>query len=89
MQVQVTKPNRQVVLWEQDPAHKEANPDWPDGEIYLVGYPDEDNIYTVGDTPGVRGKIASGELVEVRSTPTSSKKTKAAESAPPETAGTP
>ena len=31
----------------------------------MAGYPGEANVYEVGDTPGVRAKIATGELVEV------------------------
>lgn len=69
MHVQITKPNRQIVLWEQDPAHAEADPRWVAGEIILVGYPDEENTFTVGDTPGVRQAIASGQLAEVKAAP--------------------
>lgn len=43
----------------------EGHADHPGGEIFLAAFPDDDTIHEVGDTPGVRGKIASGELVEV------------------------
>lgn len=52
--------DRHVILMELDDLHPTDN-----HEIFLVGYPNEKNEYDVGDTPGVRAKIASGELVEV------------------------
>ena len=63
VQVPESQADRHVILMEADDLH----PLQPNGthELFLVGYPKEDNIYEVGDTPGVRAKIASGELVEV------------------------
>ena len=55
--------DRHVILMEADDLHPLQ--DNGTHEVFLVGYPNEDNIYDVGDTPGVRAKIASGELVEV------------------------
>lgn len=52
--------DRHVILMEADDLHPTDN-----HEIFLVGYPGEKNEYDVGDTPGVRAKIAGGELVEV------------------------
>jgi ribosomal protein S12 len=52
--------DRHVILMEADDRHPTDN-----HEIFIVGYPGEKNEYDVGDTPGVRAKIASGELVEV------------------------
>jgi hypothetical protein len=52
--------DRHVILMEADPLHPTDN-----HEVFLVGYPGEKNEFEVGDTPGVRAKIASGELVEV------------------------
>lgn len=55
--------DRKVALSEGDPAH-------PDGEAWVVGYPDlpdgsEDpaNIVEVGETALVRQKLAAGDLL--------------------------
>jgi hypothetical protein len=52
--------DRHVILMEADDLHPTDN-----HEIFIVGYPGEKNEYDVGDTIGVRAKIASGELVEI------------------------
>lgn len=62
--VRSAKKDRKVVL-------SEGHEDHPGGEAWVVGYPDVDgaddpmNIVEVGQTALVRGKVASGELLEV------------------------
>lgn len=67
--------DRKVALSETSKAH-------PNGEAWVVGYPDlpdgtEDpaNVVEVGDTPLVRAKLASGELLEVELEDVPAKKT--------------
>jgi len=77
MQVQVppAQADRHVVLMEADELHPLT--DNKNHEVFIVGYPGEENIYEVGDTPGVRAKIASGELVEVGRMQAAEKETQA------------
>ena len=46
--------DRRVVLWEKDAAH-------PDGEIFVSN---DGKEYKAGETPAVKRKLASGELVK-------------------------
>jgi hypothetical protein len=56
--VEAGKKDRSVALSEVDELH-------PDGEAWVVGYPNERNPVEVGRTPLVQQKLISGELVEV------------------------
>jgi len=69
--------DRHVILMEADPLHPSDN-----HEVFIVGYPGEVNEYEVGDTAGVRAKIASGELIEIDSPHRHAAAPKAPEKAP-------